>query len=104
MGQIEVEAFPTMLAHERQVAPATHRRARNALLFLYKQLPEQDLPWMQSIGRPPERKRVRVVLTANEVQAVLTLIHRTGRVRGPSCSRHGHALSRRFESARTHSP
>ncbi len=63
-----------MLANERQVSPATHRQALNALLFLYKKVLEQDLPWMQSIGRPPERKRIPVVLTATEVQAVLALV------------------------------
>lgn len=33
MGLPEVEAFLTMLANERQVSPATHRQALNALLF-----------------------------------------------------------------------
>lgn len=44
MGQAEVEAFLTMLAHERQVSPSTHRQALNAQLFLYKQVLGQDLP------------------------------------------------------------
>ncbi len=74
MGKIEVESFLTMLANERQVSPATHRQALNALFFLYKQVIGQDLTWMQSIGRPPERKRVPVVLTAQEVQLVLGLM------------------------------
>ncbi|HEY3049625.1 MAG TPA: integron integrase [Polaromonas sp.] len=74
MGKAEVEGFLTMLANERQISPATHRQALNALLFLYKQVLEQDLPWMQSIGRPPERKRIPVVLTVTEVQSVLALI------------------------------
>ena len=74
MGQTEVEAFLTMLANERQVSPATHRQALNALLFLYKQVLGLDLPWMQSIGRPPERKRMPVVLTLAEVQSVFALI------------------------------
>ena len=52
-----------MLANERQVSPATHRQALNALLFLYRQVLDQDLSWLQSIGRPPERKRIPVVLT-----------------------------------------
>lgn len=67
MGQAEVEAFLTMLANERQVSPATHRQALNALLFLFRQVLGQDLPWLQSIGRPPERKQVPVVLTMAEV-------------------------------------
>lgn len=74
MGQPEVEAFLTMLAHERKVSPATHRQALNALLFLYKQVLAQDLPWLQSIGRPPERKRIPVVLSVEEVQSVLALM------------------------------
>jgi len=74
MGQLEVEAFLTMLAVERRVSPATHRQALNALLFLYKQVLSLDLSWMLSIGRPPERKRVPVVLTVAEVQAVLALM------------------------------
>jgi integrase len=71
MGQAEVEGFLTMLATEKQVAPATHRQSLNALLFLYRQVLGMELPWMQQIGRPPERKRIPVVLTVKEVQALL---------------------------------
>ncbi len=74
MGRTEVEAFLTMLANDRQVSPSTHRQALNALLFLYKEVLGLDLPWLQSIGRPPERKRVPVVLTKDEVQAVFSLM------------------------------
>lgn len=74
MGKPEVESFLTMLANERQVSPATHRQALNVLLLLYKQVIGQNLTWMQSIDRPPERKRVPVVLTMEEVQAVLGLM------------------------------
>ncbi len=35
MGQTEVEGVLTMLATEKQVVPAPHRQALNALLFLY---------------------------------------------------------------------
>ena len=53
MGQAEVEGFLTMLATEKQVSPATHRQALNALLFLYRQVLGMELPWMEQIGRPP---------------------------------------------------
>jgi site-specific recombinase XerD len=72
MGQAEVEGFLTMLATEKQVAPATHRQALNALLFLYRQVLGMELPWMQQIGRPPERKRIPAVLTVQEVQTLLS--------------------------------
>jgi integron integrase len=74
MGGPEVEAFLTMLATERQVSPSTHRQALNALLFLYREVLSMDLPWMQQIGRPPERRRIPVVLTVAEVQLVLVLM------------------------------
>lgn len=72
MGQREVEAFLSHLANERQVAPATHRQALSALLFLYKEVLSIQLPWMQEIGRPPERKRIPSVLTLAEVQQVFS--------------------------------
>ncbi len=74
LGQAEVEGFLTMLATERRVAPATHRQALNALLFLYRQVLGMELPWMQNIGRPPERKRVPTVLSSEEVRQVLDLM------------------------------
>ena len=74
MGAQEVEAFLTMLATERQVSPATHRQALNALLFLYRDVLGLDLPWMQQIGRPPERKRIPIVLSASETQTILGLM------------------------------
>ena len=74
MGVVEVEAFLTMLANERQVSPATHRQALNAILFMYRQVLGMELPWMQQIGRPAERKRIPVVLTKEEVQRVLCLM------------------------------
>lgn len=74
MGSAEVEAFLTMLANERQVSPSTHRQALNAILFLYRDVLCLDLPWLAQIGRPPEPKRIPVVLTVAEVQMVLGLM------------------------------
>jgi integron integrase len=74
MGQPEVETFLTMLANERKVAPATHRQALSAILYLYKEVLVQDLPWMQGIGRPTPSKRIPSVLTRDEVGSVLALM------------------------------
>ena len=74
MGQPEVEAFLTMLANERKVAPATHRQALSAILYLYKEVLVQDLPWLQDIGRPTPSKRIPSVLTRDEVGSVLALM------------------------------
>ena len=82
MGQPEVEAFLSWLAAERQVAVSTHRQALSALLFLYQKVFGQDLPWMQSIGRPHRPPRLPVVLSVAEVARVLALLQR----RATACS------------------
>jgi integron integrase len=71
MGVQEVEAFLTHLASERKVSPATHRQALSALLFLYRQVLDLQLPWMQDIGRPQARHRLPVVLSREEVARFL---------------------------------
>lgn len=71
MGKEEVEAFLTHLAAERCVAPSTHRQALSALLFLYGKVLEVQLPWMVEIGRPVPKRRLPVVLSADEVATVL---------------------------------
>ncbi|WP_128003476.1 integron integrase [Piscinibacter defluvii] len=67
----EVEAFLTWLATERQVAPATHKQALSALLFLYQKVLHQRMPWMDEIGRPQRQARLPVVLSHDEVARVL---------------------------------
>lgn len=71
MAQAEVEAFLTMLATQRQVSTSTHRQALSALLFLYKEVIDQQLPWLAEIGRPVPHKRIPTVLTPTEVERIL---------------------------------
>jgi integron integrase len=71
MGAAEVRDFLTMLASERRVAAATHRQALSALLFLYREVIGIDMPWLQELGRPVAQRRIPVVLTQVEVQALL---------------------------------
>src|SRR5262245_5714098 len=52
MGAAEVEAFLSYLANERNVSASTHQQALAALLFLYKQVLDIDLPWLTEIGHP----------------------------------------------------
>jgi integron integrase len=74
MGQPEVEQFLTMLANERKAAPSTHRQALSAILYLYKEVLSQELPWLQEIGRPVPTKRIPSVLTREEVGSMLALM------------------------------
>jgi integrase len=77
MGSSEVEAFLTHLATERQVAPSTHKQALAALLFLYRQVLDIDLPWMQQIGRPKSPMRIPVVLSRVEIALLLDRVEPT---------------------------
>ena len=74
MGGAEVEAFLSWLASDRKVSASTHKQALSALLFLYGKVLGVDLPWMGNIGRPRTQRRLPVVLSADEVSAVLTLM------------------------------
>ena len=72
MGRPEVEQFLTMLANERKAAPSTHRQALSAILYLYKEVLAQELPWLQEIGRPVPAKRIPSVLTREEVGSMFS--------------------------------
>ncbi|SMB21986.1 Integrase/recombinase [Sterolibacterium denitrificans] len=71
MGAREVEAFLTHLAVEGRVAAATQNQALSALLFLYREVLEIDLPWLDNVVRAKRPARLPVVLTRNEVTALL---------------------------------
>lgn len=77
MGSAEVESFLSHLATERHVAPSTHKQALAALLFLYRQVLDIDLPWMQQIGRPKSPVRIPVVLSRVEVARLLDQVEPT---------------------------
>jgi integron integrase len=74
MGAAEVEAFLTMLATERKVSTSTHNQALSALLFLYREVLDIKLPWMDGIRRPGYTKRIPSVLTTHEVAGVLAAL------------------------------
>jgi integron integrase len=71
MGAPEVTKFLTSLAVDGQVAASTQNQALSALLFLYKEVLEIDLPWLDGIVRAKRPERLPVVLTREEVRALL---------------------------------
>jgi integron integrase len=71
LGKDEVQEYLIMLANERRVAAATHRQALSALLFLYREVFGVEMPWLKELGSPVAKKRLPVVLTQVEVQALL---------------------------------
>ena len=71
MGVAEVEGFLTYLAVERQVSASTQSQALAAILFLYRQVLEVDLGWLDNVVRAKKPIRVPVVLSAEEVRSLL---------------------------------
>ena len=71
MGASEVTAFLSWLATERDVAAATQNQALSALLFLYKNVLGQDLPWLKDVVHAKRPVRIPTVLTETEVARLL---------------------------------
>jgi integron integrase len=82
MAQLEVEAFLTHLAAERDVAPSTHKQALSALLFLYQKVLHIDLPWMRDIGRPKSLRHLPAVLSHEEIGRLLPLVDESDALHG----------------------
>jgi integron integrase len=71
MGEAEIEAFLTHLAVEERVAASTQNQALSAILFLYRHVLRRDLDWLEGIVRAKAPARVPVVLSRQEVRALL---------------------------------
>ncbi|MES2490636.1 MAG: integron integrase [Pseudomonadota bacterium] len=71
MGAPEVEAFLTHLAVQRNVAASTQNQALAAILFLYKEVLNVELAWLEGVTRAKKPQRLPTVLSRQEVDAVL---------------------------------
>lgn len=71
MGGLEVEQFLTHLAVRGKVAGSTQNQALSALLFLYREVINVKLPWMENVVRAKQSIRLPVVLTVEQIQSVL---------------------------------
>lgn len=71
MGAPEVEKFLTHLAVDGRVSASTQNQAQSALLFLYKEVLEITLPWLDNVETARRPKRLPVVLTTDEVNRLL---------------------------------
>ena len=77
LGAPEVQQFLTHLAVDRKVSAATQNQAMQALLFLYRQVLEIELPWLDNVTRASQPKRLPVVLSRAEVRALLAQLEGT---------------------------
>ena len=82
MGHAEITQFLSSLAVNARVSASTQNQALNALLFLYREVLNQDIPWLDGVIRAKRSRRVPVVLTREEVRTVLERLTGTPRLMG----------------------
>jgi len=71
MGEDEITAFLTHLAVDKQVAASTQNQAFAALLFLYQQVLDRKLDFIDNVQRVKRPSKIPVVFTRAEVRAML---------------------------------
>lgn len=80
MGKAQIESFLTHLAVDRHVAASTQNQALNAVLFLYREVLNIDVPWMENVVRAKRPQRLPEVLSVQEVARVLAHLEGTNRL------------------------
>jgi hypothetical protein len=68
-GEPEIRSFLTQLAVEGNVAPNTQNQAKSALLFLYQQVFQRELAFLDAVAAD-KPKRLPVVLSREEIARV----------------------------------
>lgn len=74
MGEAEITAFLTHLAVNKNVTPSTQNQALSALLFLYKQVLNIELQWLDGVVRAKRPSRLPTVLPKEQVTQLLASI------------------------------
>jgi integrase len=81
MGEKEISAFLTHLAVQGKVSASTQNQALCSLIYLYGEIPEQDLDrFHQNVVWAKRPAKLPVVLTREEVQAMPTRMGGTCRL------------------------
>jgi len=70
LGAEELRAFLDDLV-ARGASPSTHQQALCALTFLYREVLAMQPPWIDQLARPRRTLTIPLVLSRDEVQAVL---------------------------------
>jgi len=71
MGEAQIRDFLNDLAVRRHVSASTQNQALSAVLFLYREVLHRDMGWVESVVRAKRPVHLPVVLTPEEVRAVL---------------------------------
>ncbi|MGH9851458.1 MAG: integron integrase [Blastocatellia bacterium] len=77
MGATEIRDFLAHLVNDRNVAPSTQNQALHALLFLYREVLQIELPMIGDLQPAKKGTRAPVVFTREEVEAILSKMEGT---------------------------
>ena len=75
MSEKEITEFLTHLPVEKSVAASTQNQAFSALLFLYQQVLDRKLDFIDNVQRVTRPAKLPVVFTRGEAHAVLARMH-----------------------------
>ena len=78
LGAAEVSQFLSSLAVTGRVSASTQNQALSALLFLYREVLDAPVGWLNALVRAKRPARVPVVLTREEVRKVLARLKDRG--------------------------
>lgn len=78
MGEKEIGEFITDLAVNKHVASSTQNQALSAILFLYKEVLQKEIGAIENLVWAKRPKKLPVVLTQNEVRALMERLTGTG--------------------------
>ncbi len=74
MGEAELQSFLTYLALQKHVSASTQNQALSAILFLYREVLKVDGLHLDLAVRARRPERLPVVLTRQEIRAILDLM------------------------------
>ena len=77
LGSDHLSTFLSDLAVRGKVAASTQNQALNAILFLYREVLKQNLPWIEGVQRAKRPQHLPVVLTRAEIKHVLAQLEGT---------------------------
>jgi integron integrase len=75
MGEKEVTRFLNHLAVKERVSSSTQNQALAAVVFLYREVLERDVAWLDGLVRAKRPRSLPVVLTRAEVGRLLRCLH-----------------------------
>jgi len=80
MGAEEIKSFVDNLVTNHHVSSATQNQALQGILFLYKNILNKDVGWIENIKRSSRVKHLPVVLSRKEVEKVFKNLDGTNKI------------------------